>query len=287
MSLLSPPLQAFQAIVKHKTVHGAAAAIHLTQTAVTQRICVLEAQLKTALFIRTRRGMMLTPEGEALFRYCQAVRDIEGEALAKIKHTGIETDISVCITGPTSVMKSRIIPQCVAVIKKFPKLQLHFDINDLENRLKLVRSGDAQLAIIKASDTVAEMEKKILKSEHYVLVGSPAWKKRKLKEVIQQERIVDFDPSDQLTLDYLKHYKLFEHARHDRHFANRTESLALMISEGLGYGLLTKEFSKPYLENGKLALLHPGHVYEHEIALVWYERPESPKYFSALINAMS
>ncbi len=83
MSLLSPQLQAFQAIVKYKTVHAAADTLNVTQTAVTQRIRALEEKLRVTLFIRTRRGMLLTSEGEALLRYCQAVRDIEGEALAK------------------------------------------------------------------------------------------------------------------------------------------------------------------------------------------------------------
>ncbi|PJB09950.1 MAG: LysR family transcriptional regulator, partial [Gammaproteobacteria bacterium CG_4_9_14_3_um_filter_38_9] len=85
MSLLSPNLIAFMAIVKHKTVHGAADAIHLTQTAVTQRIRSLEKQLKTTLFVRTRRGMVLTQEGEALWRYCMAAKSLEGEALARIQ----------------------------------------------------------------------------------------------------------------------------------------------------------------------------------------------------------
>src|SRR5579863_9181565 len=122
MSLLSPQLEAFLAIVRCKTVHGAGDELHLTQTAVTQRIRALEERLRTTLFIRTRRGMLLTSEGEALLRYCQAVRAIEGEALAKIKGAGTETEIQLCITGPTSIMRSRIIPQCIPILKKFPNL---------------------------------------------------------------------------------------------------------------------------------------------------------------------
>jgi len=287
MSLLDPQLQAFQAIVRCKTVHGAAAAIHMTQTAVTQRIKSLEAKLKTTLFIRSRRGMMLTPEGEALLRYCQAVHAIEGEALAKIKGTGVEADIQVCITGSTSSMRSRIIPLCLPVIKKFPKLLLRFDINDSEEHgIRAIRAGESQFAIIQQQNILPELQSKILKPEHYVLVCTPAWKNRKLTEIIKNERIVDFDSHDQLTYAYLKQYDLFDLARHDRQFANRTESLALMVQEGLGYGLLTKEFSKAYVDAGELMLLNPGKVYVNNIALVWYERPEPPAYFAALLKAI-
>src|SRR6185295_10035385 len=126
MSLLSPQLLAFMAVAKHKSVHSAANAIHITQTAVTQRLHLLEKKLSTTLFIRTRRGMVLTPEGEALLRYCHAVGELEGEALAKITDAGIENDIRICITGPSSIMRARIITQCFAIMKKFPHLLIQF-----------------------------------------------------------------------------------------------------------------------------------------------------------------
>ena len=49
MSLLNPNLQAFMSIVRLGTVHGAAAELKLTQTAITQRIRVIEAELETDL----------------------------------------------------------------------------------------------------------------------------------------------------------------------------------------------------------------------------------------------
>lgn len=286
MSLLSPQLQAFIAVAKYKTVHAAAGEIHITQTAVTQRIHALETKLRTTLFIRTRMGMTLTSEGEALLRYCQAAQEIEGSALAVINGAGIETEIQICITGPTSVMRSRIIPQCLPVMKKFPNLLLHFDIDDLDGRIKSLRTGESQLAIIQQQDVTSSMQSKSLKPERYVLVCSSTWKNRKLKDIIKNERIIDFDPTDQLTYRYLKHYNLFKIAKHERHFANRTEALALMIMAGLGYGLLTTEFSKPYIDSGQLIVLNSGKIYENLITLVWYERPEPPKYFSALIDGI-
>ncbi|HTL13188.1 MAG TPA: LysR family transcriptional regulator, partial [Bdellovibrionota bacterium] len=68
MSLLSPQLQAFSAIVRTGTVHGAARQLGLTQTGVTQRIRALENTLSATLFVRSRKGMSPTSEGEALWR---------------------------------------------------------------------------------------------------------------------------------------------------------------------------------------------------------------------------
>jgi LysR family transcriptional regulator (chromosome initiation inhibitor) len=287
MSLLSPQLQAFIAIAQQKTVHGAADILHITQTAVTQRIRALESSLLTTLFTRTRRGMMLTPEGEALLRYCNAVKELEGEALAKITKTGTDTTVRICISGPTSIMSSRVIPHCLPILKKYPNMLMQFDVNDIEDRVKTLRSGACQFAVLKQEDLAPEMESKKLKAERYVLVCSASWKNRKLQDILKTERIIDYDPTDMMTYQYLKHYDLFESVNHERYFVNRTDSLAMMLSQGLGYGVLTTEFSKPYLDSKQLIMLNAGKVFENKLVLAWYARHEPPQYFSALINAIA
>jgi len=286
MSLLSPSLEAFAAVAKHKTVHSAATELHITQTAVTQRIRALESKLGTTLFIRTRRGMMLTPEGEALLRYCHATQELEGEALATIQGAGKETTIRFCITGPTSIMRSRIVTQCFPILQQFPNLLIQFDINDQDTRIRSLRAGESQLAVIQQDDVAPEMEYKSLQPEHYVLVCTPAWQQRTLNEIIQTERIIDYDPSDQMTMNYLRHFKLANMAQYDRHFVNRTDMMAMMLAAGLGYGVLALEFSKPYIEKGELMVLNSAQIYENRIVLAWYDRPEPPKYFSAMIEAI-
>ena len=145
MSLLDPRLQAFVSIVRNQTVHGAAKELKLTQTGVTQRIRALESQLRVTLFTRSRRGMMLTQEGEALNRYCLGASDLEGFTLNQILGAGKTSAIRVTISGPTSIMTSRIIPSCSHLYKKFPHLYLNFEMNDSETRTIQLRQGLAQI----------------------------------------------------------------------------------------------------------------------------------------------
>lgn len=286
MSLLSPQLQAFVAIAKHKTVHTAADVIHLTQTAVTQRIKTLEAKLNTTLFIRTRRGMQLTPEGEALLRYCQTAKEIENMTLSSIHGIENQSEIQLCLSGATSIMRSRIIPQCLIALKNFPQLLLHFDVSDREGRHKLLKSAHSDIAIIRKEELAKEMAYKKLVPEKYVLVATKDWKRRTLQDIIKNEPIIDFEPNDQVTYDYLKHYDLFDLVHHKRHFVNRTECVAFMLEAGLGYSTLTKEFAKPYLDNKSLIILNGGKTYDMVPFLAWYHRPKPPPYFSAIINAI-
>ncbi len=287
MSLLDPQLEVFVAVAKNKSMHAAAKTIHLSQTAVTQRIRALESRLRTTLFIRTHQGVQLTPDGEALLRYCYATLDLEGETFAKIRGAGIESTVRVGITGPSSIMASRIIPQCLSSIKKFPQLLINFDVNDSEQRIKSLQNGSHQFAVIEPEHILKEMVVKKLKPEKYVLVCCKAWKKRSLQDIIQSERIIDFDESDQMTFQYLKHFDLFHLAQPERHFVNRTESLVTMFSEGFGYGVLTLEFSKPYLDSDELIVLNAGKTYANQLMLAWYARPEPPSYFSELVGVIN
>src|SRR5690606_8099108 len=98
--------------------------------------------------------------GEALLRYCQAAQDLEGQALAKIKGAATQTEVRVTMSGPSSIMRSRIIPQCLPILRQFPKLLLNFEITDEENRHQHLKAGKCQFAVIQEEDTAREMDYK-------------------------------------------------------------------------------------------------------------------------------
>lgn len=288
MSLLNPQLVAFMAVVKHKTVHGAATAVHVTQTAVTQRLLALEKKLTTTLFLRTRRGMLLTPEGEFLLRYCLTVQELEGEALANIKGAVTQAEVHITIGGPTSLMQSRVVSQTVPIMKQYTNLLLRFDINnDNATQQQNLRCGNCQLAILPNQDLIRSMETKVLVAEEYVLICTPAWHKRKLRDIIRDERIIDFNADDQTTLQYLRQYDLLKVARSERYFANSTHALALLLTQGLGYSVLTKEFVEPLVQQKQLIILNKEKIYQHTMVLAWYKRYALPAYFTALIEVIN
>lgn len=287
MSLLSQNLQAFMAIVQQSTVHGAAKQLNLTQTGVTQRIRSLEKELGTTLFLRSRRGMMLTQEGEALLRYCKGASDLEGQTLSQIAQAGYEKPVYVSVVGPASVMTARVVDSCINLYSNWPHLYLNITISDAEDRISWIRSGKADLAIVPPEQVPNEMDSKILEPEKYLLVASPRWKGRKLIEILENERIIDFDESDQTTIHYLKKFKLLSKRGKPRLFANSNEAIIKLFSHGIGFGTLTLEIAQPHLDSGSLIVLNGGATMENSLALAWYPRPEMPKYFREIVDAIS
>lgn len=286
MSLLSHNLQAFLAIVRAGTVHEAAQNLSLTQTAVTQRIRSLEGSLGTTLFLRSRKGMRPTPDGEALLRYCLASEELEGQVFSQIKKGGIEKAVSITMVGPTSIMTSRIVEQCKQIYEDWPQLNLHLVVNDSEERINLVRRGIAQIGIVRPHQVANEMDGKMIKPDRYILVASAKWKGRKLKDILFQERIIDFHENDPTTENYLKSFDLLKFIKRPRIFVNENRALIASFISGIGFGTLTREVAKPFLDKGELITLNQDRVLEDPLALTWYPRPEMPKYFQAIIKAI-
>ena len=158
MSLLSPPLEAFWAITRKGTVQDASKILGITQTGVTQRIRSLEKQLKTTLFIRSRKGMKLTAEGEALLQYVKGSLEIEGMALSKIQRAAQNTIIEVGISGPSSVLRSRVIPNLLKLKSSFPLLRYRFDLSDTESNVDKLKTGFCDFAVLDEANVLALVE---------------------------------------------------------------------------------------------------------------------------------
>lgn len=287
MSLLSPPLEAFWAVVRKGTVQDASYILGITQTGVTQRIRSLEKQLKTTLFIRSRKGMKLTTEGEALLQFVKGSLEIEGMALSRIQRAAKDSITEVSISGPSSILRSRVIPNLISLKNQFPLLRFRFDLSDTESNVDKLKTGYCDFALLEHHHVTREMDSKILKAERYCLYGPASWKRRLLPEILKTETIIDFNQSDVMTFNFLDKYKLKSTVSKERHYANNTDALISMIQAGLGYSVLTEECATPLVKSGQLVKLGPDYFYDFKIALAWYPRSEKPEYFQAIIKKLS
>jgi len=89
-----PPLnavRAFEAVARNGSVTRAARELSVTQGAVSRHVTALEQWLGAKLFLRTQRGLALTPQGSAYFRAVRGALDQVDHATRQLQQSPDES----------------------------------------------------------------------------------------------------------------------------------------------------------------------------------------------------
>src|SRR3954453_13816395 len=82
-------LRSFLAIVDHGSFTRAAERVNKTQSAVSMHIRRLEEKLGCQLFLKSGRGVELSPDGEKLIGFARRIIGLETNALLTISKKGL------------------------------------------------------------------------------------------------------------------------------------------------------------------------------------------------------
>lgn len=287
MNLLSDNLKAFMKVCETGTVLEASHEMHLTQTAITQRIRSLENHVGTTLFIRSRKGMLPTKDGQELLLYCKQTLRLENELLSFRKDEQHQHEAELKFCGPTSTLRSIVVPKIIPLLKEHKNISLDVIYDDFENRIQKLKSGEVDFAIVRTKDTPNELKSKKITTDHFYLIGPTSWKNRKIEDIIKTERSIDFDQRDDMTINYLKKHGLYKHYSGRRHTINNLSSLVELVENGLGYGILEEKFIEQFTTKNKIIVLNNRKYVDNEASLCWMPRPIYPSLFLKVIDILT
>ncbi|WP_267411467.1 LysR family transcriptional regulator [Pantoea sp. GM_Pan_4] len=160
----------FLAVAEEKHFGRAAKRLGMTQPPLTQQIQVLENSLKTQLFDRSRKGIQLTPAGQAILpavkKFAEQVERLDmaiREAIAG--HTGVLT------VGAISTAMLDVLPAYLERMKKaVPELTISVKEIDSAEAIPLLQSGDIDLAFARLTGELgSDIESLPLASDNLVV----------------------------------------------------------------------------------------------------------------------
>ena len=82
-------LKIFREVVREGSFSRAAEKLHFVQSNITERIQVLERELKTNLFLRSKSGVTLTANGKILLKYSEKILNLTEEAERVLSESGV------------------------------------------------------------------------------------------------------------------------------------------------------------------------------------------------------
>lgn len=135
-------------VAKYRNFTQAAAALMSNQPNVTRTIKNLENELGCTLFIRSNRGVKLTPEGEKLYAYVRiAVEQIEtGEELLSMDRT-LQSGI-ISIGASEVALQCFLLPILNEYHRLYPGVRLRISNQPTPQPISALRSGSVDLAVV-------------------------------------------------------------------------------------------------------------------------------------------
>lgn len=117
-------LQTLVAVAQSQSFSRAAEQLGVTQSAISQSIKNLESKLKTPLFKRSGKKVVLTQEGEKLFEMAEHFLSSMEETLEQIKYAPEQMQGKIRIGTLNGVGKSWLAPEIFQFAKHYPDLKI-------------------------------------------------------------------------------------------------------------------------------------------------------------------
>lgn len=139
-------LKYFFEIANTKNITKASENINISQPALTKALKQLESDLNTTLFIRSKKGVVLTKEGEILYENTKRLFGELGSTINVIKENK-ELGGHLYIGATTTNFLEPLLEPLKKFKKKFPKVHLEIVLEEIEVLEKYNKLGKLDLLI--------------------------------------------------------------------------------------------------------------------------------------------
>ena len=263
-------LQALDAVVREQHFERAAKALHLTQSAVSQRIKQLEQLVAQPLLIRTN-PLRATELGQQLLRHFRQVTQLERELLPLLQAQAEEVPLGVSIAVNADSLATWLIPALSPLLAEHP-IELNLIVDDETRTLEKLRQGEVFAAVSCQATTVPGCHCAPLCSIEYVLVCSASFKQRYFAHGLTPESLklapgVAFDQRDDMHVSYMQKEFALEPGSYPCHTVRSSEAFIALAKAGVAYCLIPRLQIRVELDCGALITLPAPSLYRH---LYWH-----------------
>ncbi|MBF9032412.1 ArgP/LysG family DNA-binding transcriptional regulator [Rhodobacterales bacterium HKCCE3408] len=250
-------LRALQAILSTGSFDGAAAQLHVTQSAVSQRLKSLEDRVGTAL-LRRSRPPEPTEAGLRLLAFAEAVGLLERDLARDLQGLLPERAAPVRIAVTADSLSTFVIPALAAV----PGLLYDLVIDDQDHSADLLRAGTVAAAITADDRPLPGCDAIPLGPLVYVAFASPGFVDRHFRLGVNADSLaaapaLTFDRKDRLQRAWAEE-AAGRPVAFPTHYVPSTYAITEAARAGIGWAVNPAGMIAPYFEDGSLVALVPG-----------------------------
>ncbi|MDR9768635.1 LysR family transcriptional regulator ArgP [Shewanella baltica] len=267
-------LKALAVVVSEGGFDRAAKVLHITQSAVSQRIRQLEEKVGQSLLIRSN-PVVATPTGKRLLRHYSQVQLLESELRAEMDADDPNHPTTVRIAVNADSLATWFLPALAGMFSRHAWL-LELIVDDESYTHHLLKNGEAVGCVTTTEVPMAGCSSEFLGTMEYLCVATPEFAARYFGEPrdslslsdtqlfngISQAQLakapaVVFSTKDKLHEKFLDQYFNMTPGQWWQHTIPSSESFLEAINLSLGYGLVGHLQAKPLIDQGILIELTP------------------------------
>lgn len=156
-------LRYFVEIIKHGSISKASLALYVSQPSISNSIKKLEEEVGATLILRNNKGIMLTKEGEDIYKYANIVLE-QVDKIKRVSETDETSSLRIVSTNYSPVMEA-----FVKLCREYEsKTKVNFNIknDDLMGVIKGVYNMECNLGVLLINKQSLELCESILKTNN-------------------------------------------------------------------------------------------------------------------------
>lgn len=278
------------AVVDEGTFDAAASALHVTPSAVSQRIKALEQRVGQVLLLRTK-PVRLTDGGQLVVRFARQLDRLERDVREQLGVAG-ESAHRV----PVAVNSDSLATWFLTALSRVPaELRICFELyrEDQDRTERLLREGLVMAAVTSSGDPVPGCTVRPLGQMRYHPIASPdfvaRWRPdagKPLRQWLPRAPMVTFDRHDDLQDRFLRAVCPGATAEPlARHRIPASEVFVEAVAAGLGWGMAPRSQTASRIGSGTLVDLDPRHPID--VPLFWQQWKLDSPTLSAVTRAVT
>jgi LysR family transcriptional regulator (chromosome initiation inhibitor) len=263
MPLEYPHLAALVAVVREGSFEGAAQALHVTPSAISQRIKLLEDQIGA---VTVQRGSCQpTPAGEALYRHGLQVELLEKDLLRRMVPNQADVATGNAPIG-IAVNADSLATWLIPVLRTFTEqtgLCVEIVVDDQDHTAAWLRSGRVLGAITADARAVQGCRVSPVGAMRYRATATPGFVRRWFKKgfnvgTVRRAPVLMFNRKDLLQERFIRSLIKERYAELPMHFVPSPNAFLEACLAGLGWGLNPEPLVAPHLKQKQLVDVVPG-----------------------------
>ena len=265
MKLDGQQLAALAAVIELGSFDAAAERLHVTPSAVSQRIKALEQRVGQVLVVR-EKPCKATTAGIPLIRLAAQTAILESEALDALGHRADRRGQRVAIAVNADSMSTWF----TAVLGQLGEVLFDIRIEDQDHSARLLRDGTVMGAVTTERTSVPGCRVRSLGVMRYVPVASPAYVERHLPQGLTAAAAavvpsLAWNRDDALQDMLLR--KVFRRSfARPVHYVPTAEGFGAAVRAGIGWGMYPERIAAPAQAEGSFVRISDAHL---DVPLYW------------------